>query len=467
MHIMDMARGAYVRSPKPVRNLLAPLLAVVPTSMRFGSSYRDWRRRIRRAAGDPTYAGVEQLRAFRALIAKAHAGSPFYRGLIERAFGAGFDPAVLTLRDIESLPVLSKCDLQAAGDDVLAAPRWSVDVAHTSGSNAEPPFRFYLDKDRSAREMAFVYDAWSRVGFTERDARASLRGIEKVETNREWDPALRELRLPAFPLTRDDAARHLDLIDARGIRYIYGYPSSVELFCRHLRALDRRTKLPIKGVLLISEPLYDHQRQLIAEVLDAPIVCFYGMSEKAIFGTELPGQPGVYVSNPLYCYAELLDAQDRPVTRAGQVGRLVGTGFLSTGMPFIRYETGDHARLLELPGLANGYRQKVEAVAPRRKADFLVAEDGSRLVTIDLTPEDPEFFEGIEEFQFYQDTPGQAVIRYVPGPTSNPACAERVAAGLRERTGGRLAFSVEPVPSIASGRGGKRAFVIQELDPSA
>lgn len=470
MRLMDSARGAYARSPAFVRRSAAPVLSLVPTRLKFGARYRDERRRIARAAADPAFAAAAQLESLRALLRRAHAGSPFYRRWIEDAFGTAFDAERIGLGDLTRLPILTKRELNEAGADALAVPKRELDFVETSGSNAEPPFGFYLDKDRSTREIAYVYSAWARVGYGEDEARACLRGIgidDDPERRSVWDPALRELKLAAVPMTRDDVALYLDLIDARRIRYLYGYPSSIELFCRHMRELGRRPKLPVRGLLLISEPVYPHQRRLFAEVLDdVPLACFYGMSEKVLFAAERLGTPGVYDFNPLYGHAELVDEQDRPVTEPGAEGRLVGTGLLSTGMPFIRYDTGDFARLVEPPGPDNGQRLTVRAIMPRRKPDFLVGRDSNRVVTIDLTPESGQFFTGIAEFQFFQQERGEVVLRYVPAEDGAPADTRRLRDELARRAGGQLHFALEPVDRIATGRGGKRAFIDQRLDIS-
>lgn len=468
MKLLDIARGAYVRSPESLRRLLAPLVARVPTTMKFGATYRSWREQITQAAADPAYAGHAHLAALRALLQKAHAGSPFYRGLIDKAFGPGFDLATLQLTDLGRLPVLTKQALRDAGNDVLAEPASNLDEATTSGNHTEQPFVFYLDKDRSTREIAFVYDAWSRIGYGEQTARACFRGFGLDAQGKrlyEWEPALRELRLSVFPMTVKDAALYLDLIDERGIRFLYGYPSAIELFCRHMRKLGRIPKLRIEGIMPISEPLFPHQRASIQSVLgEVPFACFYGLSEKALFAVEMPGRMDSYEFNPLYGLAELVDDDDEPVVEPGKLGRLIGTGFLSTGMPFIRYDTGDRARLLELPSAANGQRLRVDAIMPRRNIDYLIAADGSHVVSLSLAPEDPIFFEGLQEFQFYQDTPGEAVVRYIPvdGAVGDPA--ERLIANLNGQTHGAIRFSAEQVERIAWGRAGKRAFVEQRLN---
>lgn len=468
MTLLDVARGAYVRSPRLLRRSLAPFVSLVPTRMKFGGTYRIWRERIARSAADPVYASEYHIGALRSLIAKARANSPFYRKVIDDAFGSAFDPATLLPSDIRHLPILTKADLIAAGDDVLATVKSRVEPGDTSGSNGERPFRFYLDRDRSAREMAFVYHNWARAGFTETDSKIVLRGFGLEGQGRiisEWEPALRELRLSVFPMTRVDVDSYLDLIDQYEVRYLYGYPSAIDLMCRHIVELGRAPRLPILAVLPISEPLLPHQRATIAEALGpARIANFYGMSEKVLFASELEEEPGLYEFEPLYGLAELVDDEGKPLTEPGQEGRIIGTGFLSTGMPFIRYDTHDRGYLVRSASPENGQRLRVARIVPRRKPDYLISRDGDRVVTIDFTPEHPRFFKGIDEYQFYQDTPGEATIRYIPSPDGTEQDALNVAADLQRRARNRIHFRVERVRCLAGGRAGKRAFIDQRLD---
>src|SRR5690606_26971168 len=132
-----------------------------------------------------------------------------------------------------------------------------------------------------------------------------------------------------------------------------------------MQRLGRTPRAGIKGILPISEPLYDHQRSLIRDVLgDVAFSPFYGLSEKAAFAAEVPGEEGLYEFNPLYGATELLDEKDVPVTEPGREGRIVGTGFLSSGMPFIRYDTGDFGKLVELPTRENGECLRIRSITP-------------------------------------------------------------------------------------------------------
>ena len=87
-------------------------------------------------------------------------------------------------------------------------------------------------------------------------------------------------------------------------------------------------------------------------------------------------------------------------------------------------------------------------------------------MTIDFTPENPRYFQGIEEYQFYQDTPGRCTIRYILSEDGKPEDALRVGADLYRRTHGGIVFDTEQVKQLAGGRAGKRAFIDQRLDIS-
>jgi phenylacetate-CoA ligase len=469
--LMDVARGAYARGPKFLRQSLAPLVSLVPTNLKFGGTYRAWRDRIDTATADTAYAHEAHLRALRGLLRKAHDQSPFYRGFLDKHLGVGFDYEGALPEDLRRLPILKKPDFTAAGDAMLTVPRSQVDHADTSGSNAERPFGFYLDRDRSPKEMAFVFTAWGRSGFTERDSKIVLRGVGLDGRGRiisEWEPALRELRLSVFPMSRADVNRYADLIDKHGVRYLYGYPSAIDLMGRHMISLGRSFKQPLLGILPISEPMLPHHRNTIAAAFGAevPIANFYGLSEKVLFALESMREPGLYTFEPLYGLAELVDENDQPITESGREGRVIGTGFLSTGMPFLRYDTHDRATLVELPSEANGQRMQVRGIVPRRKPNYLITADGGRVVTIDLTPDTPRFFKGVEEYQFLQEKPGHVTIRYIPSEGGTEADALKLAADLQDRVRQRVVFSIERVENLAGGRGGKRAFIDQRLDLS-
>jgi phenylacetate-CoA ligase len=466
LRLLDIARSAYVKSPPGLRRSVAPFISMMPLSLRYGAVYERWRRDIARARTDLDFSTTTTTKTLRALIEMAAQASPFHSARFKAALGRDFDIRSVEVEDLMSLPILTKAELRSAGEAALTVPARKLARNCTSGSNGEEPFAFYVDRDRSVREFAFVNDAWTRAGYTRTEARCVLKGFRmKGAEDRlcEWEPALNELRLCVFPMSRADVAHYIDLIDARGIRFLHGYPSAIEVLSRHMLALRRSFKLPIKGILPISEPLYDHQRAVIREALGhVAFAPFYGLSEKALFAREI--SEDVYEFEPLYGLAELVDDAGAPIVTPGMEGRLVGTGLISSGMPFIRYDTEDRATLVEAGTRANGWRMKVETIRPRRKPGFFIGRAGNRIIATNFPPQDPAFFRGIGEFQFVQCEPGKAVIRYVAAEGGSEGDAERIRAALEAKADGHMAFTLERVQCLASGSQGKRAFIDQQLD---
>ncbi len=467
MTVLDIARGAYVRSPKVLRDAVSPALALLPVSLKYGRSYQDWRAAISRSRTDSAFTEGRRLAALRELIGKAYAGSPFWREWIDLAYGGCPDLAHFDFETLAELPVVTKDTLRQAGSAALAQAAATLDHASTSGSSGQP-LLFWLDKDRSPREFAFVNDVWTRTGYRDGDARCVLRGLLLDDIDKrpfEWEAGLKELRCSPFAMTQARMDLYLDMIDERGIAYLHGYPSAIEILCRHIWRQGWQPKRPIRGVFPISEPLYAYQRDVMRTALpEAEIAPFYGLSERVLFASEVQGEEDVYAFEPLYGHAELLDENGLPVTQPGERGRIVGTGFLSTGMPFIRYETGDTAELVQCADAANAWRMQVREITPRRQPEFLIGAQRNRIVTPTIVPVHPDKFFGVSEFQFYQDTPGHCLIKVVPAAGCGTKEVGLFLDEIQHRVGSGVRFELELVSELAGNARGKRPFIDQRLD---
>jgi len=462
LSVLDIARA-----PKVLRDVVSPVLALLPVSLKYGRCCQTWRAVIARSRDDPEFTRERRLVALRVLLAKAYAGSPFWRARIAQAFGSSPDLERIDFDTFTALPVLTKAELCAAGEAALAQPSLTWDSTSTSGSSGQP-LLFWLDKDRSPREFAFVTDVWSRTGYREGEARCVMGEFLLADVDRlpfEWEVASRELRCSPFAMTNSRMDLYLDQIEKYGIQYLHGYPSAIEILCRHMWRRGWQPARPIRGVFPISEPLYGYQRDVIRATLpQVAIAPFYGLSERVLFAAEAKGEEDVYDFEPLYGDAELVDERGLPVTQPGMSGRIIGTGFLSAGVPFIRYETGDTAELVALPSEANGWRLRVRAITPRHQPEFLVGADGNRVITPTIVPVHPEKFFGVSEFQFYQDTPGRCAIKVVPAADSGAAEARLFLDEIQKRVGASIRFELDLVLELAGSARGKRPFIDQRLD---
>jgi phenylacetate-CoA ligase len=442
------------------------LLRFVPEDLKWGSTYREWRRLLTAARNDPAMVRRHQDRARLAMLEAATRDSRYYRALFEGVFGRGFEPArLLDGADWARIPVLSAASVVAHARDMCTRPPEALDTGSTGGTSGAP-VKFYLDRHRSPIEYAFVHDAWSRAGFRAGEPRCVFRGVElgdAGETHMQYDPALAELRCSVFHLTDATMRGYYDEIIDRGIRFIHGYPSAIAIFAAYLLRAGRAPFAQIAGVFPTCERFAADQQDIVRQAFDrATLVPFYGLSEKVAFACANPDDPDVFAFDPLYGYTELVDDRGAAVMTPGGFGRIVSTGLLFPGMPLIRYDTGGSARLVASPQAGNGYRLTLRGITPKHGTEYLLRRSGSLIAVKGIISNWQGTAYGIREYQFYQDVPGEAVIRLVP--LSGATGFSRYRELLNRKFAGELQMSVEIVECIATTPRSKRKFIDQRLD---
>jgi len=204
-------------------------------------------------------------------------------------------------------------------------------------------------------------------------------------------------------MTEENMKLYLELIVKHHIQYIHGYPSAIFQLANYAYNIKWNPVSPIKGIFPISEPMYSHQRDLIAASFKNPrIVSYYGMSEKVAFAIEDVLNPGVYEFEPTYGYVELVDGKGEKVTEIGKRGAIVATGFLSFGMPLIRYDTGDTGELVEVADQDNCYRLRVKNISSRWGQEYVVGKEGE-LISMTALNVHSRAYAHIKAFQLFQD----------------------------------------------------------------
>ena len=98
-----------------------------------------------------------------------------------------------------------------------------------------------------------------------------------------------------------------------------------------------------------------------------------------------------------------------------------------------------------------------------RDTDYIVSPDGNRLIVHFFTGI-LEHFREIESFQVVQEEAASMTLRIVPADGFNSVVAERIIGEFRKRGLGDLIVRLEIVQAIPLTAGGKRRFVINELD---
>ena len=460
----------HVWSAVPVawRHLLAPLLRAMPTQMALGKHYRRWAKYVETSQFWPVQVAQEYcLENVRRICRLAYASSVFYRRLFD---GVGFHPRELgSLADLRKLPLIDKHTIRQNLQEMCTKPCRlpGVDLVSTGGSD-RAPLSFYIDADRSSIEYAHLNACWGRVGYTLGTPLAVLRGNvvkpDRTGLFHEYDPILKYHYYSAYHMTTANLSRYLNHISTIGPCFLLMYPSTANRLARFIERSGETVPTNVRGLLVGSENVYPDQRRFVERVLGVRCFSWYGHSEKLVLAAECEYSTDYHVW-PTYGYLELLDERGNPVSTPGEEGEIVGTGFINTVVPFIRYRTGDYATYVGDHCEACGRQHTIICdIRGHRTQEMLVAADGSEISWTAMNMHDDTFLH-VRQFQFRQDTPGRAVLRVVPAERFGDEDQRRIQQNLGRKLDGQVTFAIELVETIPLSPRGKAIYVDQRIPP--
>jgi phenylacetate-CoA ligase len=462
-YMLDLMRSRYFRLSPQLKSFIAPILMAVPSSIRYGGTYRSMRKHAVRSETDAPFVHHWQLSTLRQILQLACRKSGYFSAQIQARFDSSFDFRNFNLEDLSSLPILTKAVVSNDSQAFCLGEAGDYDVDFTSGTSGGPPMKLYLDRARNVREIAFLHHIWSRIGYRLGDGRAILRdyaaNIPQKGITWRYDAPLRDMWLSPFHLNETTMDRYLELLHVYQVRYLYGVPSAMHVLARHASARCWEPPRSFRGVISASETLFSHQRRVIRAAFRAPVLSYYGMSERVSLAGELVNQPGTYEFEPLYGIAELLDNSGQAITEIGKRGRLVCTGLFNKAMSLVRYDTGDRATLVRIATPENCYRIRVRDIRSRWNQEFVVGSNNEKITAVSLD----DGFGIISDYQYVQSYPGLVTFRVVPCNGATQAELEILFNRIRGRLQGVLDLQIEIVGSIPSGRTGKRKFVDQRM----
>jgi phenylacetate-CoA ligase len=399
------------------------------------------------------------------LLAGALAHSPWHAGRLREA---GLDAAIhagnVTLPDLARLPTMNKRDARDNVEHLVWRGVPGGVFKYTTGGSSGEPLIFYFGRTRQASDAAGRMRArrWWGVEPGQREAYlwgapVELNKTDRLKTLR--DRLVNQMVLNAFAMSPERMDAYLDALQAWQPKCLYGYASSVALLAAHAEARRRTLKLPqLRVVCTTGEPLYPHQRELIARMFGAPVANEFGSRDIGFTAHEAPGGQMLLMSESHI--VEVLDEAGQPVA-PGEAGEAVITGLTSAAQPFIRYRTGDVLRLAREPA-AGGQGLHVITEVTGRQTDFVVAADGRvmhALAVIYVLRAVP----GIAQFKCVQHAIDRIEVMIVPDAHWNDAAYHAVVAGLRARLGDTLKVDVRMLDEIPPEASGKHRYVVSHV----
>lgn len=440
-----------------VRALIYPVWA-----MRDHPRFFHYRRQFERSQ----YFSPDQLRALqltrlREMLNWANQESPFYR---DRISAAGIDPRTMTLDDFQRLPALSKRDIQAHREGLIAqgfpeAQR----VKNQTGGSTGSPLQFFVDQERLDSRMASTerHNLWA--GMRPGDWYAHLWGARldqivdgSLRARLRNELIYRGIELNTSSISENDWEGFVARVRRKRPRFLLAYANSAVLFSDYLER-SRITDIRFDSIITTAEVLLPEQRMRLEHFFGAQVFNRYGCREVSIIASECEQHSGLHVNAD----ALFVEVVSDPAVPAGS-GKLLVTDLYNRSMPLIRYEIGDVGRWADR-ACPCGRGLPVLADVQGRITDFLTLADGRKISGPSLTLVVADMPD-VQQVQFVQKKIDSIVLRVVPGRGYGDSTRQE----LRKRLGlylqGVAIMDIEETQNIQSETSGKYRFVVNEME---
>jgi phenylacetate-CoA ligase len=200
-----------------------------------------------------------------------------------------------------------------------------------------------------------------------------------------------------------------------------------------------------------SESLEPELRDCMEEVFQCRIYDWYGQAERVAAIGQC--QHGSYHIEEDYSIAELI-----PNGQSDSY-EVVGTQLHNYVMPLLRYRTQDHVYLSDEPCGCNSCFRKVERIVGR-SGNFLLTPEGTRIT---ITAHIPCGIDNLMETQFYQNQPGEVVLKILTNGKFTEKDKEQLVKNTLKYTSPHMKVTIKEVASIPRGPNGKFISVINEI----
>jgi len=305
-----------------------------------------------------------QLRRIRAAVDYVKARSPFYRRHVNAISGGD----IASMSDVGALPFTAPEDLRDNGLQFLCVSQDEIQriiSLETSGTTGKSK-RVYFTRDDLERTIDFFHHGIAMLMQAGQKALIMLPGGERENGAADLlkqgmaRAGVRAIvhRAPADPESV------VALILGKKIHALVGIPAEVLALIRSGTAVYRLQEY-LTLVILCSDYVPAAIVREVESRWRCPVVSHYGTTEMGLAGgVECLFRRGYHVRES-DLYLEIIDPTTGTPVKDGETGEVVFTTLARTGMPFIRYQTGDAARFIPTPCECGTVLKTVEKVRGR------------------------------------------------------------------------------------------------------
>ena len=241
--------------------------------------------------------------------------------------------------------------------------------------------------------------------------------------------------------------------------FVYAYASTAISLCQYMERSNKKLPESVKAILIGSENIYDGQEDYIERVSRKRVFKWYGHSEKLVLAGECE-KTKYYHAYPQYGYVEFINDKGESA-KPGDFAEIVGTGFINTVVPFIRYRTGDYCTYLgdHCPECGRNYPIFTD-VRGRWTQEVLYGKGGNSICMSAINVHSDNF-KNVFRYQFYQDTPGTTLLKIMPTKHFSEKERRAIVKEFNDKFNGNVNVEAVIVQDIPLTKRGKYKFIDQ------
>ncbi len=289
-----------------------------------------------------------QLTRLRETLQRA-ARSPFYQERLAEAQVSAAD--LQSLEDLHKIPLTTKQDLRARGQDMLTVPLTELVRLHaSSGTTGQATVIYYTRADLEAWAELLARSMYM-TGVRPGDVFQNMMGYGLFTGGLGFHYGAERLGCLTIPAGAGNSKRQIQLLRDFQTTAVHIIPSFALYLLNTFAAagVDPRD-LPLRIAFIGAEPHTEDMRRRIEAAYGLKAYNSYGLSEMNGPGVafECPEQNGLHVWEDAYL-VEVLDPKTLEPVPPGVTGELVFTNLTRQGMPLLRYRSRDLASYDDSP----------------------------------------------------------------------------------------------------------------------
>jgi phenylacetate-CoA ligase len=365
-----------------------------------------------------------------------------------------------SLADLDKFPVLEKEEMRTHWKEMVnSAYNGKLIYSHTSGSTGKA-LDYFLTKESISNQWAVWWRFRERFGIKLFDKHLNFTGKLIIPINQKSPPfwrinyPLNQWLVNMQHISLQKVSAIAKMIESEKFRYFSGYPSIISSFCFLVKELNITIRNHPEIVFTGAEKLFDHQKEIIQEVLKCKVTDHYGFSEGA--GNASKCTYDLYHEDFEFGHLECYNGYRTP---EGTTGEILATGFSNLGMPFLRYRVGDTATWSDKDcdcGLHSTVLTNIEG----RSEDYVLTPEGTKILRFDYIFKDTS---SIRECQIVQKELNSIIIRIVKRDNYKIEIETFLRNMVKQWISPRLTVNFEYINEIPRTASGKFRAVISEI----